>query len=209
MKKVSKVLALLMVAALMLAVTGCANEKDELLGVWKGRVELAEQLTEELGDQMGDLTVDSFEMALQIEFKEDDTYVISVDEEALEQSVYDLQNYLVDGLLEYGKDNVLEKTGVEMTTEELLTFMRTTKESFMEQIPVAELVGEISDNLKVEGKFKVKDGKLYTSDDPNVETIEAAYENYTIEEGVLTLTEGSGTDPEDAFLYPLVLEKVQ
>ena len=87
--------------------------------------------------------------------------------------------------------------------------MRTTKESFMEQIPVAELVGELSDNLKVEGKFKVKDGKLYTSDDPNVETIEAAYENYTIEEGVLTLTEGSGTDPEDAFLYPLVLEKVQ
>lgn len=218
-KTISAVMCAILILSMLLVMTGCGEtgDKEKLLGTWKCEMDLAGQMNEEFAadESVAEyLSVDEFKLVVYMEFKEDDTFSMSVDEAQLDAAVDNLLVSITDGISRYMEDLMLEETGIEMSIDDILVADQTTMEELLAQMfpeeSIEELKAEVIDSMQQEGKFKAEDGKLHTSAGLEYEVDPEVYETYTLEGNILTILEyvGSDADISNFNVYPMVFTKV-
>ena len=120
--------------ALTLVACKGSDPKDALVGTWTGQVDVMEQVVEgmrlsapEIADE---LEMEAFYIPLTMEFREDDTYTLTVDEEKLDQSMDELIEKSVDAALVYMEKMLQEQGITDMTVDEALAQSGMDRDSF-------------------------------------------------------------------------------
>lgn len=220
MKKItSLVLSIVLVLTLSLSMIGCnepessntLSEPEKFIGSWEASVDCAAifnklfSAEEEMGEY---IEIEEFELLLKVTFKDDGTYKKSVDKKSVEKAVDSLKKDLEKGLTKYFKA-VIDSEGLNMTVEELLVASGTNMDDLLEEIFGEDDVNAFVSGFESEGKFEVKGGKFYTSEDLNSDIDEDEYETYEISQNELKLIDVFGEDVEgEKDLYPITFKKV-
>ena len=214
MKRIASLaLVLVMIVALF---AGCAaskvSDQEKLVGTWKGEMDMTEALKGEIGDELEGFEMSDFKVTVVFNFTEEGTYTMSLDEASVQQAM----DGLIAGMEGFMK-NMMEEMAKEagMTLEDLLAASGMSMEDMMEMIKEElegqDLVGEMVEDAKAEGKYQAKDGKLHRSEGKDEDIDEAVYDTYTLEGDVLTLTATYGADEEETDMmksvFPIILKK--
>ena len=227
-----KLVSLLLTLCLVLSFVGCGSKGPEILGTYETTVDLKKMLVEQMDAESGlglsfDEYLDSCEVVLISEFKEDGTYRQSVDMDKFEVTYENLKAamvvYMEDAFVQLLIDQVALYGVVVETKEELeaaagMTFDEIILQSlgmdlatFIDTMMGESLLEEFKEVAMTEGKYKAENGKLHMSESLDTDYEEDAYEVYTIEGDVVTVTEGVNMENADFveyFGYPMVMTKV-
>lgn len=119
MKRRWMVLPLALGLTLTLAACGGNDPKEDLVGAWSGQVDVMDQVVEgmrvtapEIADE---LELENFYIPLEIEFRDDNTYIMTVDQEKLDESMDALIQKSVDATMVYMEQMLKEQGITDMT----------------------------------------------------------------------------------------------
>ena len=205
-------LLLSFVLVLSLALCACGGEKKTtIVGTWKANIELAEAFNEEMAAAgMGDfINIESFNLPLVMEFKEDGTGSMTVDQEAMTATVDKLAQDLTAGLEAYFTE-YFASMGLEIDLNEALAASGMSMDDLVDELK-AEFVSEDAfAEFTNEFKYKAEDGKLYMSEDLDSEIDMEVYNTYKLEGSTLTLDAGNEELEEGMeFLFPMTLTRAK
>ena len=213
MKK-SIAMLLSIVLALSVVLCACGGEKKEnLVGTWKGTVELAGMVNEEItaaDETMGEyMKVESFALPMILELKEDGTCSLSVDAEGVKTVGDKLAEELAVGLEAYFVA-VLAEQGLEMDIDEALALMGISMDDLIAEMKAEFTSEEMLEAFSASCKYKAEEGKLYMSEDLETEIDLTDYNTYTLQGDTLTLEAGTQSDEDFAqYLFPMVLTRAK
>lgn len=217
MKKcIAVLLIMVLMVSVLLGMSGCSSEeKEPLIGKWCCQLDLTEQIRQEFAadeETAEYLSLDSFVLTLEMEFKEDDTFTLRVDEKSVDAAIEGLLSCITEGMSRYLEDMMYEKTGLKMSAEEVLESMELTMEDLIAQMfpeeSVEALREQVTSGFTKEGRFAVEEGKLFTSAGIDYDVDPEVYETYTLASDVLTILDYVGPEAPDEQLYPMVFKKV-
>lgn len=172
---------------LTLAACGGNDPKEDLVGAWSGQVDVMDQVVEgmrvtapEIADE---LELENFYIPLEMEFREDDTYTLTVDQEKLDESMDALIQKSVDATLVYMEQMLKEQGITDMTVDEVLAQSGMDRESFtdlMEQ-SMGNLSSSVVQQIQTEGQYRLEGNQMYTSDDKDTEPGSDGATPYTLD----------------------------
>lgn len=196
-RKIAGLLCLVMVLSMVFA--GCgADPKAELVGKWEGELDATDGIKNlflaSAGDMAEYIEVERFALKLTMEFREDDTCTMSIDPDALQEAFSSMVKSMGAGMTAYF-EQLIEENELDMTVDELLeaSGMGTMDETLdmLLESAMAEIKPE---DLVQDGKYIIKNGTLFISDDMNAEYKAEDASAYTIENGKLTFRLGGLED---------------
>lgn len=174
---------------LTLALTACSSSdpKEKLVGAWSGQVDVMDQVVEgmrltapEIADE---LELENFYIPLEIEFRDDNTYIMTVDQEKLDESMDALIQKSVDATMVYMEQMLKEQGITDMTVDEALAQSGMDRESFtdlMEQ-SMGALSSSVAQQIQTEGQYRLEGNQVYTSDDKDTEPGSDGATPYTLD----------------------------
>lgn len=211
-KTVSIILSIIMVLTMIAALSGCSGSKEQekFLGTWRGDLDMTDYINQVVSqdEEMAEyLKVSNFALVMEMTFNKDGTYKATVDENAAKEALEVLQKDYADGIYRYFEDYIAE-AGIDMSVDEVISAAgvnidELVKESFGEE-SFSAMISEASS----EGKYEVKDGKLYMSDGLDAAINKNSYETYELSGEVLTILASSDPDNNDTGMYPMTFKKV-
>lgn len=203
-----KFLALVLSAVLLVSVlAACGGDKkaasgDGIVGKWNASVDMTDYINQTLeAGGMGEFVqLSDFEMVMVMELKSDNTYTLTVDKDALADSMEGVKDQMKDGLGEYFAQMM---PGVDF--EQALAQSGMSMDDMLDQ---SMDLDAMSGSLNLAGQYKAEDGKLYMSNDTGVEPTEN-YLTYDLSGDTLKLDAGNAT-PEASLsaLLPFNFERV-
>lgn len=208
-----KRIALLLSFVLVLSLALCAcGGKETIVGTWKTSINLADVFNQEMeAAGMGEfINIESFDLALIMEFKEDGTGSMTVDQEAMTASVDKLAEDLAAGLEAYFTD-YFASMGIEMDLDEALAAAGMSMDDLVGELK-AEFAGEDAfADFTTEFNYKAEDGKLYMSEDLETEVSTEEYNTYELKGNTLTLDVGTEEIDDEAaeYLFPMTLTRAK
>lgn len=187
MKRRWMVLPLALGLTLTLAACGGNDPKEDLVGAWSGQVDVMDQVVEgmrvtapEIADE---LAMENFYIPLEIEFRDDNTYIMTVDQEKLDESMDALIQKSVDATMVYMEQMLKEQGITDMTVDEALAQSGMDRESFadlMEQ-SMGNLSSSVAQQIQTEGQYRLEGNQMYTSDDKDTEPGSDGATPYTLD----------------------------
>lgn len=187
MKRRWMVLPLALGLTLTLAACGGNDPKEDLVGTWSGQVDVMDQVVEgmrvtapEIADE---LAMENFYIPLEIEFRDDNTYIMTVDQEKLDESMDALIQKSVDATMVYMEQMLKEQGITDMTVDEVLAQSGMDRESFtdlMEQ-SMGNLSSSVAQQIQTEGQYRLEGNQVYTSDDKDTEPGSDGATPYTLD----------------------------
>lgn len=172
---------------LTLAACGGNDPKEDLVGAWSGQVDVMDQVVEgmrvtapEIADE---LELENFYIPLEIEFRDDNTYIMTVDQEKLDESMDALIQKSVDATMVYMEQMLKEQGITDMTVDEALAQSGMDRESFtdlMEQ-NMGNLSSSVVQQIQTEGQYRLEGNQMYTSDDKDTEPGSDGATPYTLD----------------------------
>ena len=174
---------------LTLALTACSSSdpKEKLVGAWSGQVDVMDQVVEgmrvtapEIADE---LELENFYIPLEMEFRDDNTYIMTVDQEKLDESMDALIQKSVDATMVYMEQMLKEQGITDMTVDEVLAQSGMDQESFtdlMEQ-SMGNLSSSVVQQIQTEGQYRLEGNQMYTSDDKDTEPGSDGATPYTLD----------------------------
>ena len=172
---------------LTLAACGGNDPKEDLVGAWSGQVDVMDQVVEgmrvtapEIADE---LELENFYIPLEMEFRDDNTYIMTVDQEKLDESMDALIQKLVDATMVYMEQMLKEQGITDMTVDEALAQSGMDRESFtdlMEQ-NMGNLSSSVVQQIQTEGQYRLEGNQMYTSDDKDTEPGSDGATPYTLD----------------------------
>ena len=174
---------------LTLALTACSSSdpKEKLVGTWSGQVDVMDQVVEgmrvtapEIADE---LELENFYIPLEMEFRDDNTYIMTVDQEKLDESMDALIQKSVDATMVYMEQMLKEQGITDMTVDEVLAQSGMDRESFtdlMEQ-NMGNLSSSVVQQIQTEGQYRLEGNQMYTSDDKDTEPGSDGATPYTLD----------------------------
>ena len=172
---------------LTLAACGGNDPKEDLVGAWSGQVDVMDQVVEgmrltapEIADE---LEMEHFYIPLEIEFRDDHTYTMTVDQEKLDESMDALIQKSVDATMVYMEQMLKEQGITDMTVDEVLAQSGMDRESFtdlMEQ-SMGALSSSVAQQIQTEGQYRLEGNQMYTSDDKDTEPGSDGATPYTLD----------------------------
>lgn len=172
---------------LTLAACGGNDPKEDLVGAWSGQVDVMDQVVEgmrvtapEIADE---LELENFYIPLEMEFRDDNTYIMTVDQEKLDESMDALIQKLVDATMVYMEQMLKEQGITDMTVDEALAQSGMDRESFtdlMEQ-SMGNLSSSVVQQIQTEGQYRLEGNQMYTSDDKDTEPGSDGATPYTLD----------------------------
>ncbi len=172
---------------LTLAACGGNDPKEDLVGAWSGQVDVMDQVVEgmrvtapEIADE---LELENFYIPLEIEFRDDNTYIMTVDQEKLDESMDALIQKSVDATMVYMEQMLKEQGITDMTVDEVLAQSGMDRESFtdlMEQ-SMSNLSSSVVQQIQTEGQNRLGGNQVYTSDDKDTEPGSDGATPYTLD----------------------------
>lgn len=206
-------LLLSFVLVLSLALCACGEKKEPtVVGTWRADINLAEAFNEEMAASgMGDyINIESFNLPLVMEFKEDGTGSMSVDQAAMTETVDKLAADLTTGLEAYFTE-YFSSMGLEVDLDEALAASGMSMDDLVNEMK-AEFAGEEAfAEFTNEFKYKAEDGKLYMSDDLDSEVPTDEYNTYTLDGDTMTLDVGTEELEEEMakYMFPMTLTRTK
>lgn len=206
-------LLLSFVLVLSLALCACGEKKEPtVVGTWRADINLAEAFNEEMeASGMGDyINIESFNLPLVMEFKEDGTGSMSVDQAAMTETVDKLAADLTTGLEAYFTE-YFSSMGLEVDLDEALAASGMSMDDLVNEMK-AEFAGEEAfAEFTNEFKYKAEDGKLYMSDDLDSEVPTDEYNTYTLDGDTMTLDVGTEELEEEMakYMFPMTLTRTK
>lgn len=172
---------------LTLAACGGNDPKEDLVGAWSGQVDVMDQVVEgmrvtapEIADE---LELENFYIPLEMEFRDDNTYIMTVDQEKLDESMDALIQKSVDATMVYMEQMLKEQGITDMTVDEVLAQSGMDRESFtdlMEQ-SMGNLSSSVAQQIQTEGQYRLEGNQVYTSDDKDTEPGSDGATPYTLD----------------------------
>ena len=172
---------------LTLAACGGNDPKEDLVGAWSGQVDMMDQVVEgmrvtapEIADE---LELENFYIPLEMEFRDDNTYIMTVDQEKLDESMDALIQKSVDATMVYMEQMLKEQGITDMTVDEVLAQSGMDRESFtdlMEQ-SMGNLSSSVVQQIQTEGQYRLEGNQMYTSDDKDTEPGSDGATPYTLD----------------------------
>ena len=172
---------------LTLAACGGNDPKEDLVGAWSGQVDVMDQVVEgmrvtapEIADE---LELEHFYIPLEMEFRDDNTYIMTVDQEKLDESMDALIQKSVDATMVYMEQMLKEQGITNMTVDEALAQSGMDRESFtdlMEQ-SMGNLSSSVVQQIQTEGQYRLEGNQMYTSDDKDTEPGSDGATPYTLD----------------------------
>lgn len=172
---------------LTLAACGGNDPKEDLVGAWSGQVDVMDQVVEgmrvtapEIADE---LELENFYIPLEMEFRDDNTYIMTVDQEKLDESMDALIQKSVDTIMVYMEQMLKEQGITDMTVDEVLAQSGMDRESFtdlMEQ-NMGNLSSSVVQQIQTEGQYRLEGNQMYTSDDKDTEPGSDGATPYTLD----------------------------
>ena len=172
---------------LTLAACGGNDPKEDLVGAWSGQVDVMDQVVEgirvtapEIADE---LELENFYIPLEMEFRDDNTYTMTVDQEKLDESMDALIQKSVDATMVYMEQMLKEQGITDMTVDEALAQSGMDRESFtdlMEQ-SMGALSSTVAQQIQTEGQYRLEGDQMYTSDDKDTEPGSDGATPYTLD----------------------------
>ena len=172
---------------LTLAACGGNDPKEDLVGAWSGQVDMMDQVVEgirvtapEIADE---LELENFYIPLEMEFRDDNTYIMTVDQDKLDESMDALIQKSVDTTMVYMEQMLKEQGITNMTVDEALAQSGMDRESFtdlMEQ-SMGNLSSSVVQQIQTEGQYRLEGNQMYTSDDKDTEPGSDGATPYTLD----------------------------
>lgn len=172
---------------LTLAACGGNDPKEDLVGAWSGQVDMMDQVVEgirvtapEIADE---LELENFYIPLEMEFRDNNTYIMTVDQEKLDESMDALIQKSVDATMVYMEQMLKEQGITDMTVDEALAQSGMDRESFtdlMEQ-SMGNLSSSVVQQIQTEGQYRLEGNQMYTSDDKDTEPGSDGATPYTLD----------------------------
>lgn len=172
---------------LTLAACGGNDPKEDLVGAWSGQVDMMDQVVEgirvtapEIADE---LELENFYIPLEMEFRDDNTYIMTVDQDKLDESMDALIQKSVDATMVYMEQMLKEQGITDMTVDEALAQSGMDRESFtdlMEQ-SMGNLSSSVVQQIQTEGQYRLEGNQMYTSDDKDTEPGSDGATPYTLD----------------------------
>lgn len=174
---------------LTLALTACSSSdpKEKLVGAWSGQVDVMDQVVEgirvtapEIADE---LELENFYIPLEIEFRDDNTYIMTVDQEKLDESMDALIQKSVDATLVYLEQELKDQGITNMTVDEALAQSGMDRESFTQLMrdSLSQLSSSVVQQIQTEGQYRLEGNQMYTSDDKDTEPGSDGATPYTLD----------------------------
>lgn len=213
-----KITAMLLCLVLVLSLCAC-GAKENLVGTWKANIELADLMNKEIaasGDEaMAEaMNLESFQLPLILELREDGTCTMKVDPEAMAASADKLAADLTEGLKAYFV-TMLQQQGLEVEDPtEFLTTMGLDLDALVAEMKDQFLSEDTFAEFTMDSKYKAEDGKIYFSDDLESEINADEYNTYTLKGDTLTLDVGNmvieeGQEDMAAYMFPMTLTRAK
>ncbi len=213
MKMFKSILAVLLAAALV-CFAGCTpkdlyggavdTDADKIVGTWNTAVDISEMINDEMNTTFSSMGYDGIEMpetalyvSMSIDFDEDGTCVLYLEEDETIESMKVYIEDLMDGLVEW-MYVLFEGMGMsrESADESFESLYNMSIKEYMDQEMAKELNPEtlaesFADIENVEGFYKIEKGKLYIeSTEEELESSEE-YVACTITDTTMTIEEGN------------------
>ena len=180
-------LALGLTLTLALAACSSSDPKEKLVGAWSGQVDVMDQVVEgmrltapEIADE---LELENFYIPLEIEFRDDNTYIMTVDQEKLDESMDALIQKSVDTIMVYMEQMLKEQGITDMTVDEVLAQSGMDRESFTDLMGqnMGNLSSSVVQQIQTEGQYRLEGNQMYTSDDKDTEPGSDGATPYTLD----------------------------
>lgn len=172
---------------LTLAACGGNDPKEDLVGAWSGQVDVMDQVVEgmrvtapEIADE---LELENFYIPLEMEFRDDNTYIMTVDQEKLDESMDALIQKTVDATLVYLEQELKDQGITNMTVDEALAQSGMDRESFTQLMrdSLSQLSSSVVQQIQTEGQYRLEGNQMYTSDDKDTEPGSDGATPYTLD----------------------------
>ena len=172
---------------LTLAACGGNDPKEDLVGAWSGQVDVMDQVVEgmrvtapEIADE---LELENFYIPLEMEFRDDNTYTMTVDQEKLDESMDALIQKTVDATMVYMEQMLKEQGITDMTVDEVLAQSGMDRESFTQLMrdSLSQLSSSVVQQIQTEGQYRLEGNQMYTSDDKDTEPGSDGATPYTLD----------------------------
>lgn len=213
MKKTSKLVALLLVFAMVLSMTACGNAAKNLYGTWSMEYDLTEALAQELGDEFADFDA-PFAFTIYMDFNEDGTCKMYMDQDEFSADM----TAWIDELVVYTVDMLyatFEEQGIDKATADSVLgeqFGMAVEEYMKTEIEESMDLESMVDDFEKTGVYEVKGNKLYIAED---QIDKNSYDIFSVEGDVLTIDVAEGAEDSDVFSdiegidYPFTFTRVQ
>ena len=172
---------------LTLAACGGNDPKEDLVGAWSGQVDVMDQVVAGMRvtapEIAEELEQENFYIPLEMEFRDDNTYIMTVDQEKLDESMDALIQKSVDTIMVYMEQMLKEQGITDMTVDEVLAQSGMDRESFtdlMEQ-SMGNLSSSVVQQIQTEGQYRLEGNQMYTSDDKDTEPGSDGATPYTLD----------------------------
>ena len=145
------------------------------MGSWTGQVDMMDQVVEGMNltapEIAQELEMEAFNLTLEMEFRDDNTYTMTVDQDKLDESIEELIQKTVDATLDYLEQELKDQGITNMTVDEALAQSGMDRESFTQLMrdSLSQLSTTVAEGIQTEGQYRWEDGQLYTSDSVDVE----------------------------------------
>ena len=174
---------------LTLALTACSSSdpKEKLVGTWSGQVDVMDQVVEgmnltapEIADE---LELENFYIPLEMEFRDDNTYTMTVDQDKLDESIEELIQKTVDATLVYLEQELKDQGITNITVDEALAQSGMDRESFTQLMrdSLSQLSSSVVQQIQTEGQYRLEGNQMYTSDDKDTEPGSDGATPYTLD----------------------------
>lgn len=208
-RRVSLLLALGLIAALVLGGCGKKDDSASLVGEWQATLEMANTLNESLASDptMADyIKIDSFAMKMDLSLRDDGTFTLALNEASVNEAFEGIKAPLKDGITAYMEAS-LEGTG--MSVEDALAASGMDIDSMMDSMLSPEMITASLGDATESGSYVAKDGKLYFLDEGETKPgDDSAAMPYTLSGSKLTLDKPSSGDVGDlAEFFPMEFAK--
>ena len=214
-KRIALLLSFVLVLSLALCACGGGEKKETLVGTWNATIDIAEVYNAEIAasgaEAMAEyLSVDSFAIPLVMTFNEDGTYSLTVDKEGMDAAMNGLIEDMKVGLEKYFND-YFSSMGLEIDVDEALAASGMSLDALVEEMKAEIMTEDMYADMESAGQYKAEDGKLYLTEDVEVEPVGGVYNTYTIEGDTLTIEAGTEEleDEMAELLFPLVLKRAK
>ncbi len=206
MKKITKLVALVLGMVMVLSLCGCGDESKKVVGRWAYEIDMQEMLMEEMGDEFAGFE-SSLVITLYFDFNEDGTMALSADKEKFVANydawLNDFSGFAADMIYEQMEAAGYSKEDVDAAYD------GSVQDYFIEVMNQSVSAEDLADEMKNEGVWKAKGGKLYISEGDEVQS--NSYDLYEIEGDTMTLNMPEGASDDTlvpGMEYPIVLKKV-
>lgn len=196
MRKGRIALVIALVAVMLFAFAGCGGDEEKFVGTWNATIDMLPAFEygmnegakedPESAEILEYFEFSSFELVYTYTFTEEGTYKCTIDDEALQKQLEKLRNEARTGFEKFCQAQI-DENELDVTLEEFIEIAELDIDATVLEMFPDSMVDELVADLKLEGNFEAREGKLYCSDGLEYAIDELYYETYEITDTELKL----------------------